>query len=177
MNKNYKIIAVVLIVIILSFISGFSISRYIYSKNCDKCTQNAINAARGYNGRLKLGIYSISKITNSDVEKVGESYYNNIGFEFKQNNIVYVTDIEETYMIGTYKLEGNNILCNINELYILTDNEEGDEYKKINDNIIFRLEIQKDDILKVVETKADNEEYTNSHIVGNEYKYDILVNN
>lgn len=175
MNKGYRIITIILI--ILSFISGFSISRYISNTKCDKCTQNAINAARGYNGRLKLGIYSISKITNSDVGEVGESYYSNIGFEFKQNNIVYVTDIEETYMIGTYKLEGNNIICNINELYILTDNEEGDEYKKINDNIIFRLEIEEDDILKVVESKSENEEYINSHIVGNEYKYDILVNN
>lgn len=174
MNRRYRIIV---ILIIIPFIIGFSVSRYISNKNCDKCTQNAINAAKGYYGNLKLGIYSISKVTNSDVEEVGEDYYNNIGFEFKENNIVYVTDIEETYMTGTYKIEGNSIVCTINELYIMTDNEEGDEYKKISDNSTLKLEIEKDDILKIVEGKAESDEYTNSHIVGNEYKYDVLLSN
>ncbi len=177
MKKDYKVIAIILIIV--SFIAGFFISRHINNKN--KCTDNAINTAKGltdnYNGKLKLGIYNISKYSNSDEEE--ENDYAGIGFEFKENNIVYITDEDEAYMTGKYEVNGNNIVCKMNELYILNDEENSEDYKKIDDTATFKLEINESESkVKIIEKDIKSEIYTNTmHLEENEYTYDILENN
>lgn len=176
MKKNYKVITIILIII--SFMAGFFISRHINNKN--KCTNNAINVAKGltenYNGKLKLGIYNISKFSNSDEE---ENDYDGIGFEFKENNIVYITDDDESYMTGKYEINGNNIVCKMNELYVLNDEENSEEYKKIDDIATFKLEINESESkVKIIEKDIKSEVYINTvHLEENEYTYDILENN
>ena len=82
-------------------------------------------------------------------------------------------------MTGKYEVNGNNIVCKMNELYILNGEENSEDYKKIDDTAIFKLEINESESkVKILEKDIKSEIYANTvHLEENEYTYDILENN
>ena len=176
-NKTIIEIIIILFVIIISFFSGFVVSRYVFLK-CEEnsCTIQSINTGKELKEEncLKIGIYSGDKMMLKEIADAGEEYYRDISVDFRENNKVYIIETEGEYAKGTYTTDGKYIICLITKVSKINEN---DTRENIDVTEEIKFEILENNRIKILENSIHDNSYLSSHAVGNEYVYDMLENN
>lgn len=173
-------VIIILLTIIIAFFTGFTVSRYVFFEN-DWCYNFDSVAYEDYlknekeklddieGTELEYGKYFLSTNSNENTE---ENTPENIGFQFNEENTVYVLESGEKYAEGEFQVVDNRMVCMMSSVYEDLDDEEGTE----TDSEIV-LEIVNDETVRISEINTDENYGETSHVVGNEYTYDVLENN
>lgn len=176
-SKIVTEIIIILFAVIVSFFSGFVVSGYVFLK-CENnsCTIQTIKAEKELkeDNCLKIGIYSGDKMMIEEIADAGEEYYRDISVDFRENNKVYIIGADGEYAKGTYTTDGKYIICLITKVSKIN---ETDTRENIDVTEEIKFEILENNRIKILENSIHDNSYLSSHVVGNEYVYDMLENN